>query len=165
MAELDQSSFAYLKGNINFAIYSLKLVAVAPRWSGKVPSGFIILMVKEGMVVNALGELRVSRAPLEEAPSPSWMWLGLDVDGVDGPAQAHMPGGWVEPVHTGSQLKKEMSACRCLGVGVLKLMSIESVMQPSHPSHPLLLLPQFFPASGSFTMSQFLASGGQSIGA
>ena len=86
------------------------------------PSGFIILMVKEGMVVNALGELRVTRAPLEEAPSPSWMWLGLDVDGVDGPAQAHMPGGWVEPVHTGSQLKKEMSACRCLGVGGVGLV-------------------------------------------
>ena len=40
-----------------------------------------------------------------------------------------------------------------------------------HPSnhlilcHPLLLLPQSFPASRSFPMSQFFASGGQSTGA
>ena len=31
--------------------------------------------------------------------------------------------------------------------------------------HPLLLLPSSFPASGSFPVSQFFASGGQSIGA
>ena len=30
--------------------------------------------------------------------------------------------------------------------------------------HPFFLLPQSFPASGSFQMSQFFASGGQSIG-
>ena len=52
-----------------------------------------------------------------------------------------------------------------ISLSFLTLMSTESVMQPSHPSHPLLLLPQFSPASGSFTVSQFLASGGQSIGA
>ena len=33
------------------------------------------------------------------------------------------------------------------------------------PSHPLLPHPQAFPASGSFTMSQFFASSGQIIGA
>ena len=49
---------------------------------------------------------------------------------------------------------------------LLKLMSIESVM-PSH--HLILCLPsssrlQSFPASGSFPMSQFFASGGQNIG-
>ena len=47
---------------------------------------------------------------------------------------------------------------------LLKLMSIESVM----PSNPLIVpfssRLQSFPASGSFQMSQFLASGGQSIG-
>ena len=48
---------------------------------------------------------------------------------------------------------------------LLKLMSIESVM-PSH--HLILCLPsssrlQSFPASGSFLMSWFFASGGQSI--
>ena len=48
----------------------------------------------------------------------------------------------------------------------LKLMSIELVM-PS--SHLILFIPfssclQFFPASGSFRMSHFFTSGGQSIG-
>ena len=46
------------------------------------------------------------------------------------------------------------------------LMSIELVM-PSNDlniCHPLLLLPQSFPASGSFPVSPFFASGGQSIG-
>ena len=44
-------------------------------------------------------------------------------------------------------------------------MSMESVMPSSHLilCRPLLLLP--FPTSGSFLMSQFFASGGQSIGA
>ena len=50
---------------------------------------------------------------------------------------------------------------------LLKLMSIELVM-PSH--HLILFVPfssllQSFPASGSFPMSQFFASGGQNIGA
>ena len=47
-----------------------------------------------------------------------------------------------------------------------KLMSIESVMPSNHLilCHSLLLLPQSFPASGSFQMSQFFTSGGQSIG-
>ena len=49
---------------------------------------------------------------------------------------------------------------------LLKLMSIELVM----PSDHLILVPfssclQSFPASGSFPVSQFFASGGQSIGA
>ena len=44
-------------------------------------------------------------------------------------------------------------------------MSIESVMPSNHLilCHPLLPL-QSFPASGSFQMGQFFASGGQSIG-
>ena len=47
-----------------------------------------------------------------------------------------------------------------------KLMSIQSVMPSNHLilCRPLLLLPQSFPASGSFQISQFFASGGQSIG-
>ena len=50
---------------------------------------------------------------------------------------------------------------------LLKLMSIESVMPSNHLilCHPLLLLLQSFPASGSFQMSQFFSSGGQPIGA
>ena len=43
-------------------------------------------------------------------------------------------------------------------------MSIESVMPSKHLCRPLLFLPSIFPASGSFLMSQFFASGGQSIG-
>jgi len=43
---------------------------------------------------------------------------------------------------------------------------VSDAIQPSHPLLPLfLLLPQSFPASGSFQLSQFFASGGQSIGA
>ena len=50
---------------------------------------------------------------------------------------------------------------------LLKLMSIKLVMPSNHLilCHPLLLLPQFFPASGSFPVSQLFALGGQSIGA
>ena len=49
---------------------------------------------------------------------------------------------------------------------LLELMSIESVMQSNQLvlCHPLLLLVQSFPESGSFQMSQFCTSGGQSIG-
>ena len=49
---------------------------------------------------------------------------------------------------------------------LLKLMSIELVMPSNHLilCHPLLLLLSIFPASGSFQMSQFFASCGQSIG-
>ena len=49
---------------------------------------------------------------------------------------------------------------------LFKPISIESVM-PSNPSHPVIPFsscPQSFPASGSFLMSQFFASDGQSIG-
>ena len=49
--------------------------------------------------------------------------------------------------------------------GLLKFMSIESVMPSNHLilCQPLLLPPSIFPASGSFQMSQLFASGGQSI--
>ena len=50
---------------------------------------------------------------------------------------------------------------------LLRWTSIESVM-PSKPSHPLFIpfyfCPQSFPVSGSFPVSQFFASGGQSTG-
>ena len=49
---------------------------------------------------------------------------------------------------------------------LLKLISIESVMPSNHLilcCH-LLLPPSSFPASGSFPVSQFFTSGGQSIG-
>ena len=49
---------------------------------------------------------------------------------------------------------------------LLKLMSIYSVMPSNHLifCHPLFSCLQSFPASGSFQMSCFFASGGQSIG-
>ena len=48
----------------------------------------------------------------------------------------------------------------------LKLMSIESVTPSNHLilCRPLLLLPSIFPSIRVFSMSQFFASGGQSIG-
>ena len=50
--------------------------------------------------------------------------------------------------------------------GLLKLMSIKLVMPSNHLFFccPLLSCLQPFPASGSFPMSQFFTSGGQSIG-
>ena len=56
------------------------------------------------------------------------------------------------PVHTNSW-------------SLLQLMSIESVMPSNHLilCRPLLLRLQSFPASGSFPLSQFFASDGQSI--
>ena len=49
---------------------------------------------------------------------------------------------------------------------LLKLISIKLVMSSNHfiLSCPLLLPPSIFPSIGSFPMSQFFASGGQSIG-
>ena len=49
---------------------------------------------------------------------------------------------------------------------LLKFMPIESVMLSNHLilCHPFSFCLQSFPASGSFQMSQFFASGGQSIG-
>ena len=44
---------------------------------------------------------------------------------------------------------------------------VGDAIQPSHPSHPVIPFSsclQYFPPSGSFQMSQFFASGGQSIG-
>ena len=50
---------------------------------------------------------------------------------------------------------------------LLKLISIESVMPSNHLilCRPLLFLPSIFPSIRVFLMSQFFASGGQSIGA
>ena len=49
---------------------------------------------------------------------------------------------------------------------LLKLMSIESVMPSNHLilCRSLLLLPSIFPSISVFQMSQYFASGGQSIG-
>ena len=49
---------------------------------------------------------------------------------------------------------------------LLRLMAIESVMPSNHLSSvvPISSCPHSFPASGSFLVSQFFPSGGQSIG-
>ena len=67
LAKLDGLSFAYLKGNINFPIYSLKSVVVAPCWSGKAPSVSIRPMVRKAEVVKYHWERsRQSQAHLEK---------------------------------------------------------------------------------------------------
>ena len=60
----------------------------------------------------------------------------------------------------------QASLCFTISRSLLKRMSIESVIPSNHLilCWPLLLLPQSFPASGSFPMSQLFKSGGQSIG-
>ena len=45
------------------------------------------------------------------------------------------------------------------------VQQVSDAIQPSHPVIPFSSCPQSFPASGSFKMSQFFPSGGQSIGA
>ena len=54
-----------------------------------------------------------------------------------------------------------------ISLNLLKLVSIESVMPSNHLilCHPLSSHLQFFPASGSFPMSQFFTTGGHSVGA
>ena len=42
---------------------------------------------------------------------------------------------------------------------------VSDAIHPSHPLLPILILPSSLPASGSFPMRQFFASGGQSTGA
>ena len=65
-------------------------------------------------------------------------------------------------------LQEARLLCTSLSSGVHSdSMSIELVMSSNHLilSHPLLLLPSTFLASGSFPMSQLFASDGQNIGA
>ena len=66
----------------------------------------------------------------------------------------------------------QASLCITNSQSLLKIMSIELVMSSNYLvfCQPLLFLPsifrlQSFPASGSFPMSQFFTSSGQSIGA
>ena len=67
-------------------------------------------------------------------------------------------------IHHGLQHARIL--CHHQSRSLLKLMCIKTVM-PSNQlihHHPLHFLPQSFPASESFPMNQFFASGGQSIG-
>ena len=60
-----------------------------------------------------------------------------------------------------------LSVLHCVLGSLHKLMSIESVMPSNHLilCHPLTSCSQSFPASGSFPVSRFFSSSGQSIGA
>ena len=60
----------------------------------------------------------------------------------------------------------QVSLSFIISQSLLKFVSIESMMPSNHLilCYPFLLLPSIFPASGSFPLSQFFASGGQSIG-
>ena len=71
---------------------------------------------------------------------------------------------WLFATSWTAERQASLSITRSLSL--LKLMSIESVMPSNHLilCRPLLLLLQSFPASGSFQMSQFFTSGGQTIG-
>ena len=62
---------------------------------------------------------------------------------------------------------RQASLSFTISQALLKLMSIELVMPSNHLilCHHLLLLPQSFPALGSFPVSQLFTSGGKSIGA
>ena len=73
-----------------------------------------------------------------------------------------------------SNLTLRPTDCSTLGFPVLhhlperaqtQVHRISDAIQPSHPVVSSSSCPQSFPASGSFPVSQFFASGGQSIGA
>ena len=69
---------------------------------------------------------------------------------------------FVTPWTAAGQFPLSITNCCSL----LKLMSIESMIPSNHLilCRPLLLLPSIFPSIRVFQMSQFFASGGQSIG-
>ena len=62
---------------------------------------------------------------------------------------------------------RQVSLSFTISLSLLKPVSIESVMPSNHLilCHPLSSHLQFFPASGSFPMSQFFTTGGHSVGA
>ena len=62
------------------------------------------------------------------------------------------------------QQRSGFPVLHCL-LELLRLMSTESVMPSNHLIPLFSSCHQSFPASGSFPMSQFFASGGQSVGA
>ena len=60
----------------------------------------------------------------------------------------------------------EIAQTHVHGVNDVSVTPFSSLLPPSHPCRPLLLLPQSFPASGSFPMSRLFGSlRDQSIGA
>ena len=72
----------------------------------------------------------------------------------------------VRPFATPWTAARQASATITNSRSLLKLMSFESVMPSNHLilCYPLLLPPSIFRVSGSFPMSHFFPTGGQSIG-
>ena len=68
-----------------------------------------------------------------------------------------------DPMDYSTQASPSITNSQCL----LKFKFIKSVMPSNYLilCHPFLLLPSVFPSTRVFSMSQFFASGGQSIGA
>ena len=86
-----------------------------------------------------------------------WTWI---VVAVQSPSRVRV---FVIPWSTACQASLYFTISQSL----LKLISIMSAMSFNHLilCHPLLLLPSIFPASRSFPVTHFFASGDQSIGA
>ena len=87
----------------------------------------------------------------------SWILLGKLFSSVQSPSRIWL---FATPWAAAPQASLSITQSR----GLLKLMSIESVMPSSHLIVvPFSSCPQSLPASGSFQMSQLFTSGGQSI--
>ena len=73
----------------------------------------------------------------------------------------------LQPQPHGLHAAYQASLSFTISQSLLRLMSIELVMQSNHLILVILFFSclQSFPASGSFPVSEFFASGGQSIGA
>ena len=101
-------------------------------------------------------------------PQRCWLWeggegaLGWPLGTLLIPSLSHVP-----LFATPGTAAHQGSLSSTISCSLLKLMSIESVMPSNHLilCHPFSSCLQSFPAAGSFLMSQFFASGGQSIGA
>ena len=72
---------------------------------------------------------------------------------------------WLFPTPRTAALQASLSST--VSQSLLKFMSVELVMPPSHliSAAPFSFCLQSFPASGSFPVSQLFASGGQGTGA
>ena len=89
---------------------------------------------------------------------PYELTLMGNIVGVHSPSHA-----WLSAIPGTAACQASLSIT--ISQSLLKPMSVESVMPSNHLILCLpLLSPSIFPASGSFPMRQFFASGGQSIG-
>ena len=124
-------------------------------------SSWLVITCKQ---VALCSERQILSAPEEESPpstrkEPS-LWSSVQFSSLQW--LSHV---WLFETPWTAALQASLSITNFWSL--LKLMSIKSVMTPNH----FILCPpfssclQYFPASGSFTVSQFFTSGGQSLGA